>query len=193
MNQLIKTVLFVIQNSPWKLLNEAKMLVLKPYAVLYLQLIKGVQILDGFKMYGLPKVFRHNGSSITIGRRFESRNNWDSNPLGIDHPTIICTWRKGAEIIIGNDVGISGGSIVAAQKIEIGDGTLIGANTTIIDTDFHPVESSRRRYDKKAIKTKPVSIGKNVFIGMHCIILKGVTIPDNAIVPAGSVVRKWST
>jgi acetyltransferase-like isoleucine patch superfamily enzyme len=95
-----------------------------------------------YKFYGLPKVFRHRGSKIEIGNRFENRNVWYSNPLGINHPIIICTWDNGTEIKIGNDVGISGGSIVAAKKIEIGNGTIIGVNTTIIDTDFHPVDSS---------------------------------------------------
>jgi acetyltransferase-like isoleucine patch superfamily enzyme len=126
---------------------------------------------------------------IEIGKKFETRNWWWSNPLGINHPTIICTWKRSAQIIIGNNVGVSGGSIVASKKIEIGDGTLIGVNTTIIDTDFHPIKSKNRRYDKKNIKSKPVKIGKNVFIGMNCVILKGVEISDNSVIPAGSVLR----
>jgi acetyltransferase-like isoleucine patch superfamily enzyme len=101
----------------------------------------------------------------------------------------LCTWSKGAKIEIGNDVGISGGSIVANKSIEIGDGTLIGANTTIIDTDFHPIKSNNRRYDKKGIASKPIKIGKNVFIGMNCIVLKGSTISDNSVIPAGTIVR----
>jgi len=175
-------------NTPWKLLYEVSMFVLKPSVNLYL-ILKGVKTANGSKFYGFPKIFKHKGSSIIIGKRFESRNWRFSNPLGINHPTIICTWKVGAKIIIGNDVGISGGSIVASKKIEIGQGTIIGVNTTIIDTDFHPVRSMARRYDKKNIRSGPVKIGKNVFIGMNCTILKGATIPDNAVVPAGSVVR----
>jgi hypothetical protein len=38
------------------------------------------------------------------------------------------------------------------------------------------------------VKKKPVVIGNNVFIGTNSIICKGVVIPDEAIIPAGSVV-----
>jgi acetyltransferase-like isoleucine patch superfamily enzyme len=176
-------------KTPWKAVSELKMYALRPVAWLYLKVVCGVKIGPNSKFYGLPRIFRHRKSSIIIGKCFENMNRWDSNPLGINHPTIFCTWSSTALIKIGNDVGISGGSIVSAEGIEIGDGTLIGANTTIIDTDFHPIQSPERRYDKENIRSKKVMIGKNVFIGANCIILKGSVIPDNSIVPAGSVVR----
>lgn len=176
-------------DTPWKAINEAKMYLLKPVISIYLR-VNNVKIEGGYKFYGMPKILRHRESKIKIGANFENRNTWDSNPLGLWHPTILCTWSKNALITIGNDVGISGGSIVSATKIEIGNGVLIGANCTIIDTDFHPTASKNRRYDKKGIKSEPVKIGNNVFIGMNSIILKGVTIPDNAIVPAGSVITR---
>lgn len=185
---------FVIKaaETPWKAVNEGLMILLKIPVYLYVVIFSRVRIGIGSKFYGFPVIFRHAGSRVEIGDHFEDRNWLVANPLGVNHPTIICTWKKGASIKIGNDVGISGGSIVAAQKVEIGDGTLIGANVTIIDTDFHPVASSARRYDQKNIKSRSINIGKNVFIGMNAIILKGVTIPDNSVVPAGSVVRKWA-
>jgi acetyltransferase-like isoleucine patch superfamily enzyme len=186
----MKKYLEVALNSPWKLTNEICMYLIKPFVLTYLK-IKGVSIGKNSKFYGFPRIFKTKRSTIKIGDNFECRSWWFSNPLGINHPVIICTWAKNAKIKIGDDVGISGGSIVAAKNIEIEDEILIGANSTIIDTDFHPLESSRRRYLIKNIKSRPVKIGKNVFIGMDCIILKGVTIPNNAIVPAGSVVRKW--
>ena len=183
--------IFILQNSPWKFFNEIKMIAIKLPVYIVIRYIKGVDIKFNYKIYGYPKIFRYRKSEIRIGDNFENRNNWDSNPLGINHPTILCTWSSKAKIIIGNDVGISGGSIVAATKIVIGDGTLIGANNTIIDTDFHPLDSPKRRYATHGIRSKPIKIGKNVFIGMECIILKGVEIPDNSVIPAGSVIRKW--
>lgn len=172
----------------WKVKNEFLMYLIWPFAMLYLK-ICGVKIGKKPKFYGIPKIFKTTGSTIVIGDRFEARSWWFSNPLGVNHPLILCTWSKTAEIIIGDDVGITGGSIVAAERIEIGDETLIGANSTIIDTDFHPLKSLHRRYEKEGVKSYPVKIGKNVFVGMNSIVLKGANISDNSIVPAGDVVR----
>lgn len=175
-------------STPWKAVNEILCFATTPIVRL---LIIFWDISIGFrpKFYGFPRFQKHKGSKILIGDRFECRSAKYSNPLGLNHATIICTWSRGAQIIIGDDVGVSGVSIVSNNKVVIGSGTIIGANCTIIDTDFHPVKSNSRRYDKENIKTLPVVIGKNVFVGMNSIILKGSTIPDNSIVPAGSVVR----
>ena len=69
--------------------------------------------------------------------------------------------------------------------IEIGDGSLIGHNTTIatLNHDFNP--------DKRQNLTpSSVKIGKNVWIGSDCTILPRVEIGDGAIIGAGSVVTK---
>jgi acetyltransferase-like isoleucine patch superfamily enzyme len=174
-------------NTPWKLIDELLMYILKPLVWIYLK-VCGVEIGKNSKFYGFPLIHRHRGSLIRIGNSFECRSWWFSNPLGLNHPTILCTWSKGAKLLIGDDVGISGGSVVAAKSVRIGDGTLIGANSTIIDTDFHPVKSRHRRYDKSNIKSKPIRISKNVFIGMNSLILKGTSVSDNSVIPAGAIV-----
>jgi acetyltransferase-like isoleucine patch superfamily enzyme len=86
-----------------------------------------------------------------------------------------------ASITIGDHVAINEGSIISAQTlIEIGAESIIGG-AIIYDTDWHGIDGEKN-------KTAPVHIGKHVWIGMHAIILKGVTIGDNAIIGAGSVV-----
>lgn len=176
-------------KSPWKAFGELGMYIIKPFVYLYLH-IHGVKIGKNAKFYGFPRVMRYRGSKIVIGDNFEDRNWKYGNPLGINHATILCTWSKAAVIRIGNDVGISGGSMVSDNSIEIGDGTLVGANSTIIDTDFHPIKSSSRRYDKNNIKSVPVKIGKNVFVGMNSIILKGSVVVDDSVIPAGFVIHR---
>ena len=93
----------------------------------------------------------------------------------------------GKNIKIGKNVFINACCRFQDQGgIEIGDGSLIGHNTTIatLNHDFNP--------DKRAnLHPSPVKIGKNVWIGSHCTILPGVEIGDGAVIGAGSVVTKF--
>jgi acetyltransferase-like isoleucine patch superfamily enzyme len=90
-----------------------------------------------------------------------------------------------AEITIGDDVGVSGGSICAAYRVEIGHGTMLGANVTIADTDFHPLDEPT----PTASRDDAVYIGRNVFIGTGATILKGTSLGHHCVVGAGAVVK----
>jgi acetyltransferase-like isoleucine patch superfamily enzyme len=98
---------------------------------------------------------------------------------------------------------LNGALIMADEKIEIGSYCLVSWNVGIADSDFHPLEPAQRLIDAQALapyfknrplrpklKTAPVKIGDNVWIGMNAVILKGVTIGENSVVAAGSVVTK---
>ena len=141
-----------------------------------------------WKIYGVPIIHKHRGSTIQIGANLALRSTVRSNPLGVNHPVILCTWQAGAILEVGDNFGMTGGSLVAAEKITIGKNVIIGANCSIIDTDFHPLDPEIRRRTPQAARTAPISIGDDVFIGMNCIILKGVRIGQAAVVGAGSVV-----
>lgn len=175
-------------DTPWKLSYELGMYLIKPFVFIYLKL-NGVRIGKNFKFYGFPKIFKHRNSRIIIGNNFEARSWKFSNPLGINHSVILSTWSDNATLRIGDDVGISGGSVVASKKITVGDRVLIGANSTIIDTDFHPVKGVKR-YETKGIKSAKVDIGNDVFLGMNSVILKGVKLPDDFVVPAGKIIYR---
>jgi acetyltransferase-like isoleucine patch superfamily enzyme len=110
--------------------------------------------------------------------------------LGVNHAVILRTLRQNAVIEIGDDTGISGATICAAELVSIGKGCLIGANVTIVDTDFHAIKPQSRRYNSNPvdIATSPVRIGDNVFIGTGAIILKGVTLGNDSVIGAGAVV-----
>ena len=93
-----------------------------------------------------------------------------------------------ARISIGDGCIFSNNvTVVACQDVKIGEGCLIGDQAMIVDSYFHGCEPWRRG---EAGITKPVVIGKNVWIGSRCIILRGVTIGDNSVVTAGAVVTK---
>ena len=91
-------------------------------------------------------------------------------------------------MLIGDDAGLSGCAICAAERIEIGAGSLLGSGVTILDTDLHGIGSGPRRRAVASAAPRPVVIGRNVFVGMGTLILKGVTIGDDAVIGAGSVV-----
>lgn len=72
-------------------------------------------------------------------------------------------------------------------EIFIGDDTMIGPGCTFA-TANHPISPRLRR--RKLQYNYPIRIGKNVWFGAGVIVVPGVTIGDNAIVGAGSVVTR---
>jgi acetyltransferase-like isoleucine patch superfamily enzyme len=70
--------------------------------------------------------------------------------------------------------------------LEIADDVMIGPNVSII-TSGHPVEPSQRR---NGVIAKPIVIERNVWIAAGATIIGGVTVGENSVVAAGSVVTK---
>ena len=172
---------------PWKAGNEIRRWLVLPLAWWAL---RGIEIGAGWRFYGLPIFQRHRRSQIRIGHDMNLRSTPRSNPLGANHPVIISTRRAGAQLTIGDDFGMTGGSLVCDERISIGDRVWVGANAVITDTDFHPLDPQLRRVRPLDAATAPVEIGADVFIGMNALILKGVRIGERAVVGAGSVVSR---
>lgn len=72
-------------------------------------------------------------------------------------------------------------------EIHIGKGVLFGSDITIA-TVAHPIDPKLRA--KGYMYTAPVSIGDGCWIGSHVTICPGVTIGENTVIGAGSVVTK---
>jgi acetyltransferase-like isoleucine patch superfamily enzyme len=149
--------------------------------------IKGVKLGQRVIFNGFPFVLRFRRSRIEIGNNCDFNSAKNSLLIGLLRPCTFVTLTENSEIILGNNVGISGGIIIAASKIEIGNNVMIGANCTILDTDFHHSDLQKRITDN-SFPTRPVVIKDNIFIGANCIILKGVTIGQNSTIGAGSIV-----
>jgi acetyltransferase-like isoleucine patch superfamily enzyme len=175
--------------TPWKAANEIERLLLLPLARAQFALA-GVKWGADWRLYGLPIIQKHRDSTLTIGPGLSLRSTVRSNPLGPDRPVMLSTRRAESVLTIGENFGMTGGSIVAEERITIGDRVIVGANAIIADTDFHPLDAQARQISPLDGATAPISIGDDIFIGMHCLILKGVTIGNGSIIGAGSVVTK---
>lgn len=153
---------------------------------------KGAQVGEGVTFYGKPIVACWPDSQIIIGAGTVITSLSSRTALGINHRAVLRTMRPDARISLGERVGISGGSICAVNAISIGDGSMLGANCSVFDTDFHALRDLSRRDSglPPADSGDEVHIGRNVFIGTNAMVLKGVTIGDHAVVGAGSVVTK---
>ncbi len=144
----------------------------------------------GTRFYGMPLLAKCNKSTIVIGEKSKLCSVSIMTALGLNHSVVLRTLYAKSVIRIGDETGISGGTICAAERVTIGNRCLIGANVIIIDTDFHTENYTGRYNDSNIyeVKVKPVSIEDDVFIGTGSIVLKGVTIGRNSIIGAYSVV-----
>jgi len=115
----------------------------------------------------------------------------------------LITETDSSRIVIGNNVFIGGaGTLIdCAVSVSISDDVLISYGCIISDSDNHSVRYSIRKNDLKDWRdggrhdwtttlSKPVVIGKGVWIGARSIILKGVELGEGVIVGAGSVVTR---
>jgi len=174
-------------NRKWLIWNEIRRLIAWPITRAYF-LLQGVPWGKNWRIFGTPIIQRTKGSRISLGDDLILRSWPSSNPVAPNHRVFLSTRNPGAKIIIGSGCGITGGSIIAAEQVEIGSGTLIGGNCLITDTDFHPLNKLLRQSDPTHGTCLPVSIGSDVFIGAQSIILKGSQIGEGCVIGAGSVV-----
>lgn len=94
----------------------------------------------------------------------------------------------GTNIHLGSGVFLNFNCVILdVVEVRIGDGTQIGPGVQILAAD-HPRDPGVRATGVES--GRPISIGRNVWIGGGAILLPGVTIGDDAVVGAGSVVTR---
>jgi acetyltransferase-like isoleucine patch superfamily enzyme len=174
-------------DMPWAAAFEMRRIASFPFIRLMF-IINGITWGKRWHVWGMPIIQRFRGSRIEIGAGALLRSWSSTNPLVPNHRVVLATRNAEAIIKVGQDVGMTGTTLVAAERIEIGDRVQIGANSTVVDTDFHPLDVEVRRKDFLAGKHAPVVIEDDVFIGMNSLILKNVRIGKGSVIGAGSVV-----
>lgn len=93
----------------------------------------------------------------------------------------------GVDISLGRNVFINQNcTFYDLGGITIADDVMIGPNVSII-TSGHPIEPSQRR---TGVIAKPIVVERNVWIAAGAIIIGGVTVGENSVVSAGSVVTR---
>jgi acetyltransferase-like isoleucine patch superfamily enzyme len=129
-----------------------------------------------FRVHGMPKFSKHNGT-ISIGKRSTI---WP----GVKFSAVSKDRTKTAAITVGDYCSIGDHTqIHCCERITIGNYVLISWGVNILENNYHNTADN-------AIRTGPVIIEDRVWIGCNVIILSGVTIGEGSIIAAGTVVTK---
>ncbi len=167
----------------------------------------GIEI-PGDWYHGKIPVNIETGENTFIDSSFCFKHYFSGLPVGLKIGSHVTLWRtslaaeENAFIEIGNYCYIANASLVCSERISIGNYVFIAGGVTIADSDFHPVAPAARLADtialsplgdrkkRPSIKTLPVVIEDNVWIGFNATILKGVRLGAGAIIQPGALVIK---
>lgn len=115
-----------------------------------------------------------------------------------NHPFMLnAQFDYGSNTYIGDEFSANFNFVVLdCAPVHIGDHVMIGPNVTIA-TPVHPLVAQERNFktDENGKRhlyeyAKPITIGNNVWIASNVVITGGVTIGDNCVIGAGSVVTR---
>ncbi len=176
-----------------------------PQQQLLYPLIGGEKIPDDWFPGTIP-------SNITVGENtvvessFSFKHFFSSLPVALKVGNNVTLWRTAISteekgfIEIGDYCYITNASLVCAEKITIGKRVFIAGGVTIADSDFHPLDPALRLADtialspignsknRPAMRSEPVVIADDVWIGFNATILKGVHIGAGAVIQPGALV-----
>lgn len=196
---MFRSVLKVIRYRPLKFFPEVRSELLFYRSRCFLQVMKipGVQLGDNTRVQRLSSLMAERPNArIVIGA-----------DTVLYYDTQLEAYGDG-RISVGQNSILGGARIISRADITIGERALLSWGIFIQDFDPHPVNAreraeqlrsmTKRRVSReldqesaatmRAFPMKPVTIGDDVWIGAHVIILKGAHIGNGSVVAAGSVV-----
>ena len=98
--------------------------------------------------------------------------------------------KAGATVVFGGFNHIAQNFfLLCSDRCEVGRDTVISWNVTMLDNDGHAFQSTRRGKEV-ALPKRPLILQKNIGVQMHVVIPRGVTVGDNAVISASTVVRQ---
>jgi acetyltransferase-like isoleucine patch superfamily enzyme len=123
-----------------------------------------------------------------------ARNPWDIyiDSAGLDNHVVLLTTgdrRREPRIVIRQGTYINRFTMIdASERIEIGENCMIGPYCYITDHDHGAEPGSQVK--QQPLVSAPVRLARNVWLGAHVCVLKGVTIGEGAVIGAGAVVTR---
>ncbi len=117
----------------------------------------------------------YRDSALVIGERTWLRTDYGTNRI---------TAYAGARIEVGPDGLLNGAMLHAKRRIRIGREARIAFGVRVLDADLHDLDRETPE------RIAPVEIGDRVWLGADALVLRGVTIGDDVVVAAGSVVTR---
>jgi maltose O-acetyltransferase len=139
---------------------------------------RAARLLDRFNQTGVDDGAERHGLLLALLGHF-GEGSEIKPPLRCDY---------GYRIRVGTRTFVNYGLVALdVASIAIGDDVEIGPNVQLL-TPTHPIDPDTRRAKWEA--AEPIAIGGNVWLGGGVIVLPGVTIGENTVVGAGSIVTK---
>jgi maltose O-acetyltransferase len=102
--------------------------------------------------------------------------------LRTEHGENRLTVYPGATISLGPRALVNGAMIVAKREVRVGADARLAFGVRVLDADLHDFDEGTPE------RVEPVRIGERVWLGANVLVLRGVTIGDDVVVAAGSVV-----
>ena len=138
----------------------------------------------GNNTYG-NKFFVQNKGNLRLGNDVYL----NSFPNGSSFVAALNTYYPESLISVGYNCRLNGTLINCNENVTIRNDCMFGPGTIIVDNDSHRTSIDYFKRRKKPV-SKSILIDENVWVGMNCIILKGIHIGKNAIIAFGSVLTK---
>jgi acetyltransferase-like isoleucine patch superfamily enzyme len=147
--------------------------------------------------FRLSRIRTEPGARIRLGRgvtteRQEGNHLWVQRDgtleigeeawLRTEHGENRLTVYPAARISIGPRALVNGAMIVAKQEVRVGADARLAFGVRVLDADLHDFDQGTPE------RVEPVRIGERVWLGANVLVLRGVTIGDDVVVAAGSIV-----
>lgn len=133
------------------------------------------------------------GRGVVAGPRLDIRGPGrveigdDANLYPFLGRTRLYTRAPSARIRIGRNARLNATVVQAAVLIDIGEDCILG-DANLMDTDMHPRSVERRRDPDAEVRSRPIVLERNVWVGGQAAVLPGVRIGENSVVGFRAVV-----